>query len=428
MFVSGFFHKPIVADAVREVVPCGLCPHNSIKRFKNMKITKEDLQKIVQEEFEKEIQEQQLTEKQVEEIFGGKLRSKANTAYNTVKDKLLGKKPTAPATQTTRSQPQIARFTQGPSSDPTQSQATTSSTVPSAAGAATQTAGPGETATTATTQPATEQPAAPPAPAAIQPETPPAAAQQAPAAQNPKLMKRMELFKQNMPQYFQAIQKKIADVIKGAVSANVQQIKEAADPSSVISSLISKELNNALAGALKTVTPEDFLKAYQMVAKKNIKDPKQLAQSLKNFRGLEEQETVDVNPLAGTEMDLFDAVLQAKRIGISSLVKQAAEKALANPQVQRYMPPEQATKVVASLTSAARTVRQLLAMNPASTAQTIAKSAPAATPPAQPAAQPKAAAPAKKPAKKPAAQAQQPSPVAESYKATYDKWKKIIKG
>ena len=159
MFVSGFFHKPIVADAVREVVPCGLCPHNSIKGFKNMKITKEDLQKIVQEEFEKEIQEQQLTEKQVEEIFGGKLRSKANTAYNTVKDKLLGKKPTAPATQTTRSQPQIARFTQGPSSDPTQSQATTSSTVPSATGAATQTAGPGETATTATTQPATGQPA-----------------------------------------------------------------------------------------------------------------------------------------------------------------------------------------------------------------------------------------------------------------------------
>ena len=197
-----------------------------------------------------------------------------------------------------------------------------------------------------------------------------------PPEQNQKLMKRMEIFKQNMPQYFQAIQKKIADVIKGAVSSNVQQVKEAIDPSVAISSLIGKEINNSLSAALKSVTPEEFMKAYQVVAKKHIKDPKQLAQSLKSFRGLEEQETVDVNPLAASEMDLFDAVLQTKRIGISSLVKQAAEKALANPQVQRFMPPEQASKVISALTSSARTVRQLLAMNPQATAQTIAKSAP----------------------------------------------------
>ena len=34
----------------------------------------------------------------------------------------------------------------------------------------------------------------------------------------------------------------------------------------------------------------------------------------------------------------------------------------------------------------------------------------------------------KQAAAKPAATAQQPAPVAESYKATYDKWQKIIKG
>ena len=381
-----------------------------------MKISDKQLRKIIREEFEQTMKEEDMDEGMFDKI-GQKVKGffgaggKGSQARGQPLQRVSGSgvKFTPPVEDAT-GEPAVA-----PGAQPAQ---------PAAAPA----------------QPAAApaQPAAAPAQPAAAPAAP-AAPAEVPAAQNPKLMKRMELFKQNMPQYFQAIQKKIADVIKGAVSANVQQIKEAADPSSVISSLISKELNNALAGALKTVTPEDFLKAYQMVAKKNIKDPKQLAQSLKNFRGLEEQETVDVNPLAGTEMDLFDAVLQAKRIGISSLVKQAAEKASANPQVQRYMPPEQATKVVASLTSAARTVRQLLAMNPASTAQTIAKSAPAGTPPAQPAAQPKAAAPAKKPAKKPAApakrpakkpaaQAQQSSPVAESYKATYDKWKKIIKG
>jgi hypothetical protein len=311
-----------------------------------MKITKQELQKIIKEELQNEAE---LAE--IFGLFGRKKRAAADAALAAARNfQPSAAKTPAPLSPQTDIPPQQAAIsqTEKPAAEPIKF--------------------------TPPVDDVTGQP--------VQKSV--AQVQQDPAS-NPKLIKRLQLFRQNMPQYFQAIQNKIADVIKTTVSANLQQIKEetleeAIDPSSAISSLITKELNNVLAMALKSVTPEEFMKAYQMVARKNIKDPKQLSQTLKSFRGLEEQETVDVNPLAASEMDLFDAVLQAKKIGISSLVKQAAEKALANPQVQRFIPPEKASKVVSALASSARTVRQLLSLNPQSTAQTIQKSVQTTTP------------------------------------------------
>lgn len=202
-----------------------------------------------------------------------------------------------------------------------------------------------------------------------------AASATAPAAgANPKLTKRMELFKQNMPQYFQTVQTKMSALIKYIVGKNVQSIKEQTSPADVISTKISKEITNALNNTLKTITPEEFQQAYQILAKKKIKDPKQLGNVLKSFRGLEEQETVDTNPLASSEIELLDTVLQVKKIGLAGIIKQAAEKALNNPQTKRYLPDEQAKKVIDAITASARTVKQLISTDPSATAQTIKKS------------------------------------------------------
>jgi hypothetical protein len=365
-----------------------------------VKISKDKLSKIIREELQ--------SEQELSEFLG--LGDKARAAGQAGLDKMRSfrdkfRKPQQPAAGQTDTPPPAAQTDAAPPS---------AATPPASAEA----------------PPQAEKPADAPA-AAVQPQQDPAS--------NPKLLKRLEVFKQNIPQYFSSLDAKLAGVIQGLVSKNVKALEEEAplpsqqgamDPEAakkaaasvqtkqnspeqaaaqqaksapIIAKVISKQISQQLSNTLKQITPQEFAQAYQIVAKKNIKDPKQLAQTLKTFRGLEEQQA----PLLPTELDLLDAVLQAKKIGLAGIVQKAAKEALSSPQLARFVPPEQVAMIVKGITDSAKSMKQLLANQSAAGAKPAStqSAAPAPAAPETPAAPAPAApeTPAAKTAAAPAA-------------------------